>query len=135
MKTKHFSNISIAFALSALILSCGEDEENSSASLAGSWKAVSTGLIECPDPQENNVDECAPNNNCETWKFSSDGTFSRTTVGGDVVDGTYSAAAGHISLCYTACGNYTFAISGSTLTITEFTDVDECLTQYVLARI
>lgn len=135
MKTTHFPNILIAYALIVLTLSCGKDEDIPSASLVGSWKAISTGLIECPDPQENNVDECAPNSNCETWKFNSDGTFTRTTVGGDVIDGTYSAAAGHVSLCYAACGNYTYAISGSTLTITELTDADECLTQYVLARI
>ena len=135
MKTINISNILFVIALSVVMLCCGKDEENTPSSLVGSWKAISTKAIECPDPQENNIDECAPNNNCETWKFNSDGTFSRTTVGGDVVDGTFSAAAGHVSLCYTACGNYTYSISGSTLTITEFTDIDECLTEYELARI
>src|SRR5436190_8449508 len=101
----------------------------------GSWKEISAETIECPNATDNRLDECLPTNTCETWEFKNDGTFTRTTSTNSVVEGTYFMMGNQIRLCYTGCLDYDYTISGSTLTITEITEGNECVTRYKVAKL
>jgi hypothetical protein len=114
---------------------CGNDNDTDpQANLVGSWKETRYEFIECPNAQDNFLDECGINNNCETWQFNSDGTFTRTTTGGISNGVTYRVAGNMISLCYPGCQDFTFTLAGSTLTLTEVTTGNECVTRYTLSK-
>jgi hypothetical protein len=114
---------------------CGKDNDATpQANLVGSWKETRYEFIECPNRQDNFLEECAANNNCETWQFNSDGTFKRMTPTGISNGVTYRIAGNKVSLCYPGCLEFTFTLAGSTLTLTEVAAASECLTRYTLSK-
>lgn len=129
----HFFLVSIILTIG--VSSCGGDDDKKPTSVVGSWKEVSVETFDCPNTADNNLDECATTNNCETWKFNADGTFTRTTTTNVAVEGTYFMMGDQIRLCYTGCLDYDYTISGSTLTITEITAGNECVTRYKVSKI
>jgi hypothetical protein len=114
---------------------CGKDNDTTpQLNLVGSWKEVRYEFIECPNEQDNLLDECGKNNNCETWQFNSDGTFKRTTTSGVSNSATYRIVGNKVSLCYPNCLDFTFTLVGPTLTLTEVITGSECVTRYTFSK-
>jgi hypothetical protein len=115
------------------ILSCDKDDDPSSSSVVGTWTEVKYEFIECPNPDDNFVDECSAD--CITSEFKSDGSYSRFFSNGTLLfSSSYYTSGSKIFFGPNGELENSFTVSGDVLTITEVPEVEECKTRYRLQK-
>lgn len=107
------------FLLAVLVLNCSKKSDPApSASIVGSWKETSAVFSSCDKSSDNRTETCTTT--CPVWEFKSDGTLF---IQGNNA-GTYTTNGSNVSIAILGLPStaLTFAISGSTLTISGFSD-------------
>lgn len=147
--------LSITLVCVITLLACDpNDDENPMDQLVGTWDVTSVSITGCSDPQDNSpngedIIGCFTDSGFEfcrelsitftvdgnmVWNFRSSGTnlaTDQTFTEDETETSTFSVDGDRVTICTDGdCGNGTFTVTDGALSLSGFTELDNCTTTF-----
>lgn len=127
----------------SILVSCGDDDEGSPASITGKWQVSTQETFECPNTADNRVLTCGTYGFCVIIEFKADKTFemTRSTSGEKMATGTYGMSGSTLYFDYELNpyqyldpSTLSVTVSGNTM-VTVFAPGTTCKTRTTYQKI